>query len=173
MNKLKVSCFFLLLILQVACKNDERKVVIERTIQNEKEAEADTLPHIVDDFYKALCERDSAAVVGFFSDDASMLGSDPSEVWNLEGIRSYMSLVSGDTVREVSIRVQKRELKLINDFMLVTDVLRISTVKVPFRCVTLVKGEGKDRKIFLTEFSALITNENLKKVDSLFYSNEP
>ena len=102
-----------------------------------------------------------------FHAEGRLLGSDPDEDWNLQGIQEYMGKRSAKQGSAARIEVVERRVNIRNHQMLVTDRLRIGTVSFPFRCVTLVDTVEQGRKIHMAEFSALIRNDDLVMLDSL------
>ena len=55
-----------------------------------------------------------------------------------------------------------------NDFMYVVNVFDIRTTAAQFRCVTITKKSKDGDKITMAEFSALVKNEDMKKVAEFF-----
>jgi hypothetical protein len=97
-----------------------------------------------------------------------LYGSDPSEDWNLDQIKNYMGERSRDTTVKAVFTVKKREVKIMNEIMMVVDVIDISTIRVPFRCVTVTEKKDGAQKIILSEFSALVRNEDVRAIEALF-----
>ncbi|MFM9007497.1 MAG: hypothetical protein ACKORE_02830 [Bacteroidota bacterium] len=142
---------------------EEKTLVLEKN----STAIADTNVAIVDSMYAGIARGDSALVVGLFHSEGRLLGSDPAEDWSFEGIQAYMSERSAKQGSPARIEVVERRVSIRNTHMLVTDRLKISTVSLPFRCVTEVDTDDQGRKIHMAEFSALIRNDDLSMLDSL------
>ena len=97
-----------------------------------------------------------------------MYGTDPSEDWNLDQIKTYISEKAKETSTKAVFKVKKREVRILNEFMYVVDVLDVSTTAVPFRCVTITKKSKDGDRIMMAEFSALVKNEDMAKVAEFF-----
>lgn len=159
---------FLAAIAFSACKNENKEVIVTKEIKPGDPMEKDGPVKIVDDFYAALTGRDSAGVIGLMSANAKLYGSDPSEDWNLDQIKNYMGERSRDTTVKAVFTVKKREVKIMNEIMMVVDVIDISTIRVPFRCVTVTEKKDGAQKIILSEFSALVRNEDVRAIEAMF-----
>jgi hypothetical protein len=159
----------LLALVIVSSCTDSTERIVEKTLVLDKNSnvEADTNLAIVDSLYAGIARGDSALVVHLFHSEGRLLGSDPEEDWNLQGIQAYMSERSAKKGAPARIEVVERRVTIRNAYMLVTDRLRISTVSFPFRCITLVDTDEQGRKIHMSEFSALIRNDDLGTLDSL------
>lgn len=161
-----------------SCKNESKKVgkeekkeiSITKKIKPGDAREADEKLKIVDDFYVAITSRDSVQLINCLDAECKMYGTDPSEDWNLDQIKAYISEKAKDTSTKTVFKVKKRSVHIINDLMYVVDVLDVSTTPVPFRCVTITKKSKEGDKIAMAEFSALIKNEDMKKVGEFFKS---
>ena len=161
-----------------SCKNESKKVGkeekkeinITKKIKPGDAREADEKLKIVDDFYVAITSRDSVQLINCLDAECKMYGTDPSEDWNLDQIKTYISEKAKDTSTKTVFKVKKRSVHIINDLMYVVDVLDVSTTPVPFRCVTITKKSKEGDKIAMAEFSALIKNEDMKKVGEFFKS---
>ncbi|MBK9639205.1 MAG: nuclear transport factor 2 family protein [Bacteroidetes bacterium] len=165
------------LFLFSSCNNEskketkeENKEVIIKEIKPGDAHEADANLKIVEDFYVAITARDSAQLINCLDEDCKMYGTDPSEDWNLDQVKTYISEKAKDTSTKTVFTVKKRSVHIINDLMYVVDVLDVSTTPVPFRCVTITKKSKAGDKIAMAEFSALIKNEDMKKVGEFFKS---
>lgn len=159
---------FLAAITFGSCKNENKEVIVTKEIKPGDPMEKEGPAKIVDDFYAALTGRDSAGVISLMSEKAKLYGSDPSEDWNLDQIKNYMGERSRDTTVKAVFTVKKREVKVINELMMVVDVIDISTIRVPFRCVTITEKKEGAQKIILSEFSALVRNEDVRAIEALF-----
>lgn len=165
------SVFFM-----ASCKNEPKKEVkeerkeinITKKIKPGDAREADENLKIVDDFYVAITARDSASLINCLDETCKMYGTDPSEDWNLDQVKTYISEKAKETSTKAVFTVKKREVRIMNDFMYVVDVLDVSTTAVPFRCVTITKKSKDGDKITMAEFSALVKNEDMKKVAEFF-----
>jgi hypothetical protein len=73
-----------------------------------------------------------------------------------------------DTTVKAVFKVKKREVRIMNDLMLVTDEIEISTIRVPFRVVTIAEKKDGEQKIIFSEFSALVRNEDIRQLELLF-----
>lgn len=155
-------------VIVISCGDSKEHEEVKTIILNRNgNAEADTNVAIVDSMYAGIARGDSALVVGLFHSEGRLLGSDPTEDWNFQGIQNYMRERTAKKGSPARIDVVERRVNIRNARMLVTDRLAISTVSFPFRCVTLVDTDQQGRKIHLSEFSALIQNDDLGMLDSL------
>jgi len=180
MKKVIILSGLALVFAMTSCSNDNKKENIEEgkvekeevvitTEMNPGEAqEADSNLKIVDDFYTAITGRDSAALISLLDKDVKMYGTDPSEDWNLEQTKDYISEMAKETSTKAVFKVKNREVHIMNEIMYVVDVLEVSNTTVPFRCVTITKKSKEGDKIMLAEFSALVKNEDMKKVAEFF-----
>lgn len=178
-NKITLISFCLVLIFS-ACSNDSKKesvkenkkgnkeVIIKKELHEGDEHEVDANLKIVDDFYIAITARDSVNLINCLDEGCKMYGTDPSEDWNLVQVKTYISEKAKETSTKAVFKVKKREVRIMNDFMYVVDVLDVSTTAVPFRCVTITKKSKDGDKIMMAEFSALVKNEDMKKVAEFF-----
>lgn len=178
-NKIALISFCLALIFS-ACSNDSkresvkenkeenREIIIKKELHEGDEHKVDASLKIVDDFYLAITARDSANLINCLDKGCKMYGTDPSEDWNLDQIKTYISEKAKETTTKAVFKVKKREVRIINSFMYVVDVLDVSTTAVPFRCVTVTKKSEDGDKIMMAEFSALVKNEDMKKVAEFF-----
>ncbi|MFN0188127.1 MAG: nuclear transport factor 2 family protein [Bacteroidia bacterium] len=173
--------YFSIALMIVSCSSDskkespkeikkENKEMIIKEIKPGDAHEADANLKIVDDFYVAITARDSANLINCLDESCKMYGTDPSEDWNLDQIKTYISEKAKETSTKAVFKVKKREVHILNDLMYVVDVLDVSTTPVPFRCVTITKKSKEGDKIAMAEFSALIKNEDMKKVGEFFKS---
>lgn len=128
---------------------------------------------VVDAFYSALTGRDSAAVLSMFHPDGRLLGTDPAEDWGLEEIKSYMSDRLRDTTPKTVFNVVKRTQSEWDGTSVVVDEIELSTLRVPFRVVTLVRREQGQPCIVLAEFSALVPNEKMDAIEQLLHPDKP
>lgn len=165
------------LFLVASCKNESEKEakeanneVIIKEIKPGDKHEADANLKIVDDFYVAITARDSANLINCLDEGCKMYGTDPSEDWNLDQIKTYISEKAKERSTKAVFTVKKREVRILNDFMYVVDVLDVSTTAVPFRCVTITKKSKDGDRIMMAEFSALVKNEDMAKVAEFFKS---
>lgn len=178
-NKITIICFCLAVTFS-ACSNDSKnesikeskeekeKIIIKKELHDGDGHEADANLKIVDDFYVAITARDSANLINCLDEGCRMYGTDPSEDWNLDQVKTYISEKAKETSTKAVFNVKKREVRIMNDFMYVVDVLDVSTTAVPFRCVTITKKSKDGDKIMMAEFSALVKNEDMKKVAEFF-----
>jgi SnoaL-like domain len=178
-NKITLISFCLVLIFS-ACSNDSKKesvkenkkgnkeVIIKKELHEADKHEVDANLKIVDDFYVAITARDSANLINCLDEGCKMYGTDPSEDWNLDQVKTYISEKAKETSTKAVFSVKKREVRIMNDFMYVVDVLDVSTTAVPFRCVTITRKSKEGDKIIMAEFSALVKNEDMKKVAEFF-----
>ena len=151
-----------------ADKEEKKEINITKEIKPGDAREKDENLKIVDDFYVAITARDSANLINCLHEDCKMYGTDPSEDWNLDQIKTYISEKAKETSTKAVFKVKKREVRILNEFMYVVDVLDVSTTAVPFRCVTITKKSKDGDKITMAEFSALVKNEDMKKVAEFF-----
>ena len=151
-----------------ADKEEKKEINITKEIKPGDAREKDENLKIVDDFYVAITARDSANLINCLHEDCKMYGTDPSEDWNLDQIKTYISEKAKETSTKAVFKVKKREVRILNEFMYVVDVLDVSTTTVPFRCVTITKKSKDGDKITMAEFSALVKNEDMKKVAEFF-----
>jgi len=128
---------------------------------------------VVDSFYTALTGRDSAGVVSMFHPEGRLLGTDPTEDWDLDAIKSYMSERMRDTTVKTVFTLTKRAQRDWGGTSVVVDEIALSTLKVPFRVVTLVRMEQGRPCIVLSEFSALLPNEKMDAVEQLLQPVQP
>ncbi|MBK7964974.1 MAG: nuclear transport factor 2 family protein [Bacteroidetes bacterium] len=149
-------------------KEEKNEVIIKKEMKEGDAQKADANLKIVDDFYVAITARDSANLINCLDEDCKMYGTDPSEDWNLDQVKTYISEKAKETSTKAVFKVKKREVRIMNDFMYVVDVLDVSTTAVPFRCVTITKKSKDGDKITMAEFSALVKNEDMKKVAEFF-----
>lgn len=156
---------FALLLTTGSCKEEHREVIVTKEIKPGDPPEHDREVAVVDRFYAALTGRDSAGVVNLMAANAKLYGSDPSEDWNLDQIKSYMSERMRDTTTKAVFKVKKREVRIMNDWMFVVDEIDISTIRVPFRVVTITLKTKGIQKIVVAEFSALVKNEDIRKLE--------
>lgn len=166
MNKFILLCC--VAITFTACKHEPKEVIVTKEIKPGDSPDNDGNVKIVDQFYAALTGRDSAGVLNLMAPEAKLYGSDPLEDWNLGQIKTYMSDRSRDTTVKAVFTVKKREVRMLNEFMYVTDVIDISTIHVPFRVVTITEKKDGVQKIVFSEFSALVRNEDIRAVEGLF-----
>ena len=171
---------FSFVLLITSCSNDSKKesskemkeekneVIIKKEMKEGDAQKADANLKIVDDFYVAITARDSANLINCLDEDCKMYGTDPSEDWNLDQVKTYISDKAKETSTKAVFKVKKREVRILNEFMYVVDVLDVSTTAVPFRCVTITKKSKDGDKITMAEFSALVKNEDMKKVAEFF-----
>lgn len=177
--KFTIISFCLVLIVS-SCSNDSKKettneskeenkeIIIKKELHDGDERKADVNLKIVDDFYVAITARDSASLIDCLDETCKMYGTDPSEDWNFDQVKTYISEKAKETSTKAVFTVKKREVRIMNDFMYVVDVLDVSTTAVPFRCVTITKKSKDGDKITMAEFSALVKNEDMKKVAEFF-----
>lgn len=151
-----------------ADKEEKKEINITKEIKPGDAREKDENLKIVDDFYVAITARDSANLINCLDEGCKMYGTDPSEDWNLDQIKTYISEKAMETSTKAVFKVKKREVRILNEFMYVVDVLDVSTTAVPFRCVTITKKSKDGDKITMAEFSALVKNEDMKKVAEFF-----
>ena len=151
-----------------ADKEEKKEINITKEIKPGDAREKDENLKIVDDFYVAITARDSANLINCLDEGCKMYGTDPSEDWNLDQIKTYISEKAMETSTKAVFKVKKREVRILNEFMYVVDVLDVSTTTVPFRCVTITKKSKDGDKITMAEFSALVKNEDMKKVAEFF-----
>lgn len=151
-----------------ADKEEKKEINITKEIKPGDAREKDENLKIVDDFYVAITARDSANLINCLHEDCKMYGTDPSEDWNLDQIKTYISEKAKETSTKAVFKVKKREVRILNEFMYVVDVLDVSTTAVPFRCVTITKKSKDGDRIMMAEFSALVKNEDMKKVAEFF-----
>jgi hypothetical protein len=163
-----ILLLFVLSAAIVACKQERKEVVVTKEIKPGDQPDNNSQVKLVDQFYTALTARDSAGVVNLMAENAKLYGSDPSEDWNLDQIKSYMSERMRDTTVKAVFKVKKREVRIMNDLMLVTDEIEISTIRVPFRVVTIAEKKDGEQKIIFSEFSALVRNEDIRQLELLF-----
>lgn len=149
-------------------KEERKKIIINKEIKGGPADTTDFNIKIVDEFYTAITGRDSANLINCLDEECKMYGTDPSEDWNLDQVKAYISEKAKDTSKKTVFNVKKREVRILNDLMYVVDVLDVSTTPVPFRCVTITKKSKGGDKITMAEFSALIKNEDMKKVGEFF-----
>ncbi|MFN8155386.1 MAG: nuclear transport factor 2 family protein [Bacteroidia bacterium] len=166
MKKIFLFCCMALSI--VACKHEPKEVIVTKEIKPGDTPDNDGNIKIVDQFYAALTGRDSAGVLSLMAPNAKLYGSDPLEDWNLDQIKTYMSDRSRDTTVKAVFTVKKRDVRMLNEFMYVTDIIDISTIHVPFRVVTITEKKDGVQKIVFSEFSALVRNDDIRAVESLF-----
>lgn len=167
MKNILLLCFGALLIL-ASCKNEPKEVIVTKEIKPGDSVDGDANVKVVDMFYTALTGRDSAGVLSLMAPNAKLYGSDPLEDWNLDQIKTYMSDKTRDTTTKAVFTVKKREVRMLNEFMYVTDIIDISTIHVPFRVVTITEKKDGVQKIVFSEFSALVRNEDMRAVEGLF-----
>lgn len=122
----------------------------------------------VDQFYTALTGRDSAGVLQGMDPQVKLYGSDAAEDWSLEAIKSYMSERQRDTTAKAVFTVRKRVVRRMQEVTWVTDLVDISTIRVPFRMVTIIGPETEGSKILFTEFSALVRNDDIRVVEACY-----
>ncbi len=176
MKKVVLLLSIISLFLVSSCKNEPKKegneekkeINITKKIKPGDAGEADENLKIVDDFYVAITARDSANLINCLDEDCKMYGTDPSEDWNLDQVKTYISEKTKETSTKAVFKVKKREVRIFNEFMYVVDVLDVSTTAVPFRCVTITKKSKDGDKITMAEFSALVKNEDMAKVAEFF-----
>jgi hypothetical protein len=176
MKKVVLLLSIISLFLVSSCKNEPKKegneekkeINITKKIKPGDAGEADENLKIVDDFYVAITARDSANLINCLDEGCKMYGTDPSEDWNLDQIKTYISEKAKDTSTKTVFTVKKRSVNIINDLMYVVDVLDVSTTAVPFRCVTITKKSKDGDRIMMAEFSALVKNEDMAKVAEFF-----
>lgn len=167
MPKLPLSGIAVLLFL-LSCQPAARE-----SANSSEEPNSDTMNVVmavaqVDQFYAALTDRDSAGVLQRMDPQAKLYGSDASEDWSLEAIKSYMSDRQRDTTRKAVFTVRQREVRHLQGVTWVTDLVDISTIRVPFRMVTIIGPETEGSKILFAEFSALVRNEDIRAVETYY-----
>ncbi|MBK7886446.1 MAG: nuclear transport factor 2 family protein [Bacteroidetes bacterium] len=164
------TCFFIVLFLPVlvSCNDDSKEVIVTKEIGPGSDEKPDKQLKIVDDFYTAITDRDSAGLIQLMAPNARMYGTDPSEDWNLDEIKKYIGEKSRDTTAKAVFTVKKREVRILNEVMYVVDVVDVSTIGVPFRIVTITETKEGKSHIQLAEFSALVWNEDMKSLEAMF-----
>ncbi len=169
---MKIKTEFILLLLTVllhsACKDERKEIIVTREIGPGKDAAPDSQVQLIDNFYKVLTDRDSAGLVNLMSEDARMYGTDPAEDWGLAEIKKYIGDKSRDTSQKAVFTVKKRQVHVRNDLMYVVDVVDVSTIKLPFRILTITAEKEGKKQIVLSEFSALVRNDDMKALEALF-----
>ncbi|MBL7923765.1 MAG: nuclear transport factor 2 family protein [Bacteroidia bacterium] len=163
-----VLLVMLMVLVQTACRDGQKMVEVTREIAPGSDQRPDAQIRIVDEFYLALTGRDSAGVVSRFDENAKMMGTDPLEDWGLDSIKQYMSDRMRDTTRKAVFTVKKRDVRVLNEVMYVCDVLDVSTIKVPFRCLTITRKKDGVQKIVFAEFSALVKNADMRKLEAFY-----
>jgi len=171
---MKQLVFIFLSFTLVACQRDSSQLSDEMSPDDELSTgpgmEAAT---VVDSFYKALTGRDSIGVVSLFHPEGRLLGTDPTEDWSLDAIKSYMSERMRDTTVKTVFTLTKRTQRDWDGTSVVVDEIALSTLNVPFRVVTLVRMEQGRPSIVLSEFSALLPNEKMDAIEQLLQPDQP
>lgn len=166
MRNLLLVMFVLATVM--SCREDRKEVEVIKEIKPDDQPDDNAHVQLVDRFYAALTGRDSAGVVNLMAENARLYGSDPSEDWNLDQIKTYMSERMRDTTEKAVFNVRKREVRIMDDWMYVVDEIDISTIRVPFRVVTIAEGNAGERRIAFSEFSALVRNDDIRQLEVLF-----
>lgn len=163
----------LAVLLSASCKNERKEVIVTKEIGPGSDQKPDAQVKIVDDFYSVLTDRDSAGLINLMAENARMYGTDPTEDWGLEEIKKYIGDKSRDTSLKAVFTVKKRQVRVLNELMYVVDVVDVSTLKVPFRVLTITEKKEGTPKIILSEFSALVWNDDMRALEALFVAHVP
>lgn len=167
-NHVYLLAFLCAAVLLSACKNENKEVIVTREIGPGSTGQPDRQVKIVEDFYSAITGRDSVAMMELMDERARMYGTDPTEDWGYAEMAAYIGEKSRDTTRKAVFKVKKREVRILNEMMVVVDVVDVSTIGVPFRIVTVTEKKKDIQKIVLAEFSALVWNEDMSALEQLF-----
>lgn len=171
-NPMKHFILLSIVIFFAACHDDSSRLAEEISPDDSTAAASDMDGgDVVDAFYAALTGRDSAGLVSMFHPEGRLLGTDPAEDWGMEEIKSYMSERLRDTTSKTVFNVTKRTQREWEGTTVVVDVIELSTLKVPFRVVTLVRTEQDGPCIVLSEFSALVPNAKMDALEQVLQSD--
>lgn len=171
---MKHILILLTVVLLSACRNDSDRLAEELSPDDANDSGTGMeAGEVVDAFYTSLTGRDSAGVVSMFHPEGRLLGTDPAEDWGLDEIKTYMSERLRDTTTQTVFRLMKRTQREWNGTSVVVDEIELSTSKVPFRVVTLVRTEADKPCIVLSEFSALVPNAKMDAIEQLLYPDNP
>jgi hypothetical protein len=161
-------------VLVAACQGDSARLSEElRPEDSEASGSGMEAGVVVDSFYTALTGRDSAGVVSLFHPEGRLMGTDPAEDWGLDEIKAYMGDRLRDTTPKTVFRLMKRSQREWEGTSVVVDEIELSTLKVPFRVVTLVRKDQDSPCIVLSEFSALVPNANMAALEKILSSTQP
>jgi ketosteroid isomerase-like protein len=158
---------FVLIVLFTACREETKEVIIEKKIPGAETTNIDEAGALADRFYHALTQRDSAAVVSLLTDKARLYGTDPGEDWGIDEIRNYLSEKQRDTSTRAVFKVLTREVRMFDNMAYVIDKVDVSTTRVPFRIINILKRENDSLKVDIAIFSALVRNEDMKDLEAL------
>lgn len=167
----KYTRLFVLILLFAACREETKEVITEKKIHGADSVNIDEAGVLADRFYDALTQRDSAAFVSLLTDKARLYGTDPGEDWGMDEIRNYISEKQRDTTTRAVFKVQTREVRMFDKVAYVIDKVDVSTTRVPFRIVSILKRENDSLKVDIAIFSALVRNEDMKDLEALELSN--
>jgi ketosteroid isomerase-like protein len=107
---MKKICIILSIALMViaACQQ------IPKTVPVDMEAEKAAVNDLFEKFNSAINNQDVTTMASCLSEDALLLGSDPSEFWNKQQFTDLWAQMLADTVPEVNY-ISEREIKLAPD----------------------------------------------------------